>query len=534
MNRTRLVAAALAVVPTLAFAQGRADAYTFHMITGKDTLSTEVVHRTPDRLEVELAVKPAGIRYRYAIALGPDGRALRMTTDVWTLASTDTAPAQHAIADFTGDSAHLSVVARGGTQTLVLPASPGAVPYINLSTALLEQAVMRAKAMGGRLDSVPMFALAGGRNFVAPVEWIGADSATITLPGVVIRMAVAPDGSVLGAFAPSQNLRAEREGGAHPMGVAPVDYGAPPGAPYVAEDVTVRTPEGLTLTGTLTLPRLRSGRVPAIVTITGSGAQDRDERISIVNGYRPFWQVADTLARRGIATLRLDDRGINGSDAGPASATSADFANDIRAGLAYLRSRPEIDGTHLGLVGHSEGGMIAPMIAATDPSLRGIVLMAGTAQTGRQIMAYQARNAIEHDTALSAAQRDSALAAAARSTDSLAQHNAWVRYFLDYDPLATARKVRVPVLILQGEKDQQVTPEQAGALASAFRAGGNHDVTVRLFPNTDHLFVADSDGFPGRYPSLPSGNVRPAVLGTLADWLVAHLGAGAKGHVTPE
>jgi hypothetical protein len=222
-----------------------------------------------------------------------------------------------------------------------------------------------------------------------------------------------------------------------------------------------------------------------------------------IDGYRPFWQVADTLARRGIATLRLDDRGINGSSAGPMNATSADFANDIRAGLAYLRTRPEIDGARLGLVGHSEGGMIAPMIAATDPSLRGIVLLAGPAQTGREILIYQLHSE--------------------RVADSLANAIPWMRFFADYDPRATARKVRVPTLVLQGETDRQITAEQAEQLAAALRSGGNTDVTVRVFPATDHLFVPDPDGNPARYGQLPSKNVRPEVLGAIADWLSAHL-----------
>ena len=263
--------------------------------------------------------------------------------------------------------------------------------------------------------------------------------------------------------------------------------------------------------------------MPAVVTITGSGAEDRDERISIVEGYRPFWQVADTLARRGIATLRLDDRGVNGSSAGPAGATSADFANDIRAALAYLRTRPEIDGSRLGLVGHSEGGMIAPMVAATDPTLKGIVLMAGPAYTGRRILEFQQRNGVAHAPGLTAAERAAALKQSAEATDSLMATSAWLRFFASYDPLPTARKVRVPVLILQGETDQQVTPEQADTLAAAFRAGGDRDVTVRKFPATDHLFLADSLGDPGRYGMLATRTVRPEVLGTLAEWLVAHL-----------
>jgi dipeptidyl aminopeptidase/acylaminoacyl peptidase len=302
-----------------------------------------------------------------------------------------------------------------------------------------------------------------------------------------------------------------------------IDYGAPPGAPYTAEDVTVHTPQGLALTGTLTVPADRTGPAPAVVTITGSGAEDRDERIPMVDGYRPFWQIADTLARRGIATLRLDDRGVNGSDTGPAGATSADYAEDIRAALAYLGTRPEIDGTRLGLVGHSEGGLIAPMVAATDPALKGIVLMAGPAYTGHRILAFQQRYAVDHAPSLTPGERAAALAKSDSAGREMAARSAWLRFFLAYDPLPTARTVRVPVLILQGETDQQVTPEQADTLAAAFRAGGDRDVTLRTFPATDHLFLADPDGNPAGYSALPGHALRPEVLGAIADWLAVHL-----------
>jgi dipeptidyl aminopeptidase/acylaminoacyl peptidase len=242
-----------------------------------------------------------------------------------------------------------------------------------------------------------------------------------------------------------------------------------------------------------------------------------------VNGYRPFRQIADTLGRRGIAVLRLDDRGAGGSDVGPKGPTSADFADDIRAGLAYLRTRPEIDGSRLALVGHSEGGMIAPMVGATDPKLRAIVLMAGPAHTGRAILTYQQQYAADSMLHLTGVRRDSALRSMSKTLDSAAVAEPWIHFFLDYDPIATAKRVKQPVLVLQGATDRQVTPEQAGELAAAFRAGGNRDVTMRAFPSTDHLFLADPVGNPSGYAALPSKNVRVEVLGTLADWLAAHL-----------
>ena len=522
MNRASLAAAGLCLaVGASAGAQG-ADQYTFRMLLGRDTLTSEVVQRTPMRLDVDMVDKSTGTRWRYAMTLAPDAQVAAMTSAFYRLANGDTVPFQSADLAFEGDSVR-ATVSGNVSRVQTLATRPGAVPYINPSFAMVEQALRRARAIGRAVDTVPLFMVSGGQTIPAVVEWVGGDSATVRLGATTMRAAVGPDGALLGALIPLQNVTVLREAGTHPLVIRKIDYGAPLGAPYTAQDVTVHTPEGLSLTGTLTLPAVRSGPVPAVVTITGSGTEDRDERISIVDGYRPFWQVADTLGRRGIATLRLDDRGMNGSTAGPPTATSADYANDIRAALAYLRTRPEIDGTRLGLVGHSEGGMIAPMVAATDPSLKGIVLLAGPAYTGRRILEFQQRNAVANATSLTPDQRRAALAESAKATGELAAKSAWLRYFMDYNPLLTAREVRVPVLILQGETDQQVTPEQADTLAAAFRAGGDRDVTVRKFPATDHLFVADSTGDPARYGSLPTRVVRPVVLGTLADWLVAHL-----------
>ncbi len=520
----RASTAALGLLVTLAAGARAQDggAYTFRMILGRDTLTSEVVQRSSDFLHVDMVDQASGVHWTYSMSLAPDARVQAMHNSIYRLAQPTPEPLQAADLTFGGDS--VTVVITGTvSRTEHLATRAGAVPYINPSFAMIEQALFRARAMGGTVDTVPLFMVSGGQTVPATVSWQGADSAVVTIGGAAIRAAVGKDGSLLGAAIPLQHVTVVREAGAHALLSRPIDYGAPPGAPYTARDVTVHTPEGLSLTGTLTLPAARRGRVPAVVTITGSGTEDRDERISIVEGYRPFRQIADTLARRGIATLRLDDRGMNGSSPGPANATSADFANDIRAALAWLRAQPEIDGNRLGLVGHSEGGMIAPMVAATDPRLRGIVLLAGPAYTGRRILAYQQRNAVDNAKSLTPGERARALAQSDSATRAVAGKSAWLRYFLDYDPLATARKVRVPVLILQGETDQQVTPEQADTLAAAFRAGGDRDVTVREFPATDHLFLADSSGDPSRYPVLATRTVRPAVLGAIADWLAAHL-----------
>jgi dipeptidyl aminopeptidase/acylaminoacyl peptidase len=303
-----------------------------------------------------------------------------------------------------------------------------------------------------------------------------------------------------------------------------VSYDAPQGAPYTAEEVKVRTPAGLTLVGTLTLPTRRGARFPAVVLITGSGPEDRDEASALLPAeYRPFREIADTLARRGIAVLRLDDRGVGGSDAGPVTATSADLAEDVRASLTWLRARREIDPARLGLVGHSEGGIIAPMVAASDLRLRGIVLVAATASRGRAIADAQIRALFERDTTIPSMRRDSLLALALRQADSAYAAPGWLQWFAAYDPLPTARRVRAPTLILQGETDRQVPVAEAAKLAAAMRSAGNRRVTVRTFPRLNHLLLDDASGDVRGYGALSNLGVRRDVLGALADWLARTL-----------
>jgi dipeptidyl aminopeptidase/acylaminoacyl peptidase len=304
------------------------------------------------------------------------------------------------------------------------------------------------------------------------------------------------------------------------------DYSAPAGAPYTAEEVTVTTPMGHTLAGTLTLPKgaNRARPVGAIVTITGSGPEDRDEFLGI-GDYRPFRQYADSLGRRGIAVLRMDDRGVGGSKGAQKGATSADFGEDIRAGLAYLRTRPEIDSTRLGLLGHSEGALIAPIAALKEPNLKALVLLAGVARPAREVLVFQMKNLINHNASTSQTQKDSAIAAIPQAIDRMMAADPWMAYFLVHDPAATARQLKTPaVLILTGSNDQQADPKQVPDWMAAFLAGGNTDVTGEVLPGLNHLFVVDPDGFPGNYAKLPSPiRVDPHVVGLVTDWLVHRL-----------
>ena len=518
-------AAVLATSPPARAQQPQAERASFYLMVRGDTIFDERVSRTPTSLEGEYRDRLRGARVAYTAAI--DARGLITRLDMRTFRPG---------ADTVGEPASFvagadSLVARIGNATPAhIPSAGGALLVVNPSVAFIEQMVMHARLLGGDTVSMLVFILGAPQPFVATVRRIGADSVQLDYASASMRLAVSATGRVLGGVIPAQGVTIARGPAGPSLALARPDYGAPAGAPYTAEDVVVRTSEGLNLTGTLTIPRGRAtGRAPAIITITGSGPEDRDEQSGAIPGYRPFRELADTLGRRGIAVLRLDDRGVNGSDAGPSTVTSADFANDIRAGVAYLRSRPEIDGARIGIVGHSEGGIIAPMVASTDSAIRAIVLMAGTASRGREIVAAQNLYVIDSIQHLTGAARDTAIARMQRAGEAAAAKLPWEKYFFDYDPVVRARAVKTPVLILQGETDTQVPPSEAAKLAAAFRAGGNHDVTVRMFPATNHLFLADSSGAfidaSGRlrYASLPSLHVRPEVLGAIADWLSARL-----------
>ena len=303
------------------------------------------------------------------------------------------------------------------------------------------------------------------------------------------------------------------------------DYSAPADAPYVAEEVVVMTPAGHTLAGTLTLPKSASRTQPvsAIVTVTGSGPQDRDENIGLP-GFRPFRQIADSLGRRAIAVLRMDDRGTGASGGTFKGSTSADFAEDVRAGLAYLRTRPEIRADRLGVLGHSEGALIAPMVADKEPTLRAIVLLAGIAQPGRSALYFQLKNQIEHNAKLTPDMRDSQIAEIPKRIDAMMAADPWMKFFLTYDPAPTMHHVKTPVLILTGSRDQQAVPDQVALQEAAFKEGGNKDVTARVLPDLNHLFVQDTDGFPGNYATLPPPlMMRADAVEMIGDWLVQRL-----------
>jgi pimeloyl-ACP methyl ester carboxylesterase len=324
--------------------------------------------------------------------------------------------------------------------------------------------------------------------------------------------------------------------------------------PYHEEDVTYENKaQGNKIAGTFT--RLNTNvKFPVVLLITGSGAQDRDESLL---GHKPFLVLADYLTRRGIAVLRVDDRGVGGSTGDPNKATSADFATDVLAGVEYLKTRKDIDPKRIGLIGHSEGGMIAPMVAVKTADVAYIVLMAGTGLTGEQILKmqtaliskaagapeekikeneknastlYEAMKAGADEATLreklealikfqaptlSDADRKTAVETQARVIGS-----PWFRYFLTYDPAPTMKKVKCPVLAINGELDLQVPPkEDLAAIETALKSGGNTNYTIKEFPKLNHLFQTAKTGSPAEYATIEE-TMAPQALETIAKWIL--------------
>ncbi len=335
--------------------------------------------------------------------------------------------------------------------------------------------------------------------------------------------------------------------------------------PYEVSEHTY-TNGDVTLAGTLTKPE-GDGPFPAAVLITGSGAQDRDE--SLV-GHKPFLVLADHLTRNGIAVLRVDDRGVGGSTGDPATATSEDYATDVLASVRYLRQQSGIDPGRVGLIGHSEGGMIAPMVAARSDEVAFCVLMAGTGVPGSEILALQQKLILEANgtpqrmvTQLNELQKEAiAVATSDASDDEIARKlrtiiekqlevnpqgqpegdareqaiqagisqltSPWFKFFLSFDPRTALRKTRVPVLALNGALDLQVDAEQnLPEIEKALGEAGNQDVTTVRLESLNHLFQTAQTGSPNEY-QLIEETIAPVALDHMSSWILERFGNGTR------
>ncbi|OHB64543.1 MAG: hypothetical protein A2168_07455 [Planctomycetes bacterium RBG_13_50_24] len=332
--------------------------------------------------------------------------------------------------------------------------------------------------------------------------------------------------------------------------------------PYIEEEVAYENQQAnVRIAGSLTLPK-EKGPFPAVLLIVGSGALDRDETISY---HKPFLVLADHLTRHGIAVLRVDKRGV-GKTTGEklvgdySETTILDLADDVLAGVEYLKSRKEIDPKRIGLLGHSEGGVVGPIAASRSPDVAFLVMLAGLGQNNGDIIIFQKSLAArEHGAdentlalmhswykqvyAVSAEDTDSASAEKkirelhATLTDDQKKKVGWPdneldleiasqlrphwRYDLWHDPCAILKQVRCPVLALGGEKDTLVpAKENLAGIEQALKAGGNTRFTVREFPGMNHGFqTVRPDHTPGN--ASDGETMSPLILQTIADWIIA-------------
>jgi len=333
--------------------------------------------------------------------------------------------------------------------------------------------------------------------------------------------------------------------------------------PYYTEEVTFQNPKAkITLAGTLSLPK-KEGKFPVVVMITGSGPQNRDEEIL---GHKPFLVIADYLTKNGIGVLRYDDRGIGESKGNFGTATSADFASDVESAIAYLKTRSDIDKTKMGLIGHSEGGLIAPMVAVKSKDVSFIVLLAGPGIQGDEIILLQQKligkadgesdedllktetankkifdiiksvndtaqlkkdltnsmtESLDKDTSIEIPEGSSKEDFIKGQVDQLT--SPWILYFLRYNPEPTLEKVKCAVLAVNGEKDLQVPPkENLAAIQEALTKGGNKNFTTKEFPGLNHLFQECTTGSPEEYAKIEQ-TFSPKVLQYITNWIKSQI-----------
>jgi len=520
-----LVLLALVTGPA-SFQQAPAFAGLYRMFQAGAEVGRETFRRTPGAAEMSVVVPVLGLKLDSRTEFDSTGTFRRFEAQVYDAAG-DSLRGTYAVT-VDGDTLRTVAVSKrtGATTAKAVPGpAAGVIPAQSVAVVTL-----LAKRFAGHDTTLRMLPMGGDSTISVGITYHG-DTAAVRFAGVEARTTI-PGGRPSTIEVPVQRVTAELWDGRDTLAALPglhrptPDYSASPGAPYTVLDVRVpiRPAKGDTfsLAGTLSLPFAGRTPYPAVVTITGSGQQTRDEDLwPLLPDYRPFRQIAERLAREGVAVLRMDDRGVGGSTG--ASGTTADYADDVRAVVAWLRKRPDIAPGSVFLLGHSEGGMIAPLVAATDSRLGGIVLLAGPSKSGRAILTYQFSRPIETAPGLADSTRQAQLAQVPDRVQRFAEASAWTKWFIDYDPLPTARKVRVPVLILQGALDRQISAGQADTLAAAMRAAGNRDVTEMVFPGLNHLFLhTTGDGSPVEYPGLKDTQVPAEVLDEIASWVKAH------------
>lgn len=289
----------------------------------------------------------------------------------------------------------------------------------------------------------------------------------------------------------------------------------PPANPsYIQEEITFRT-QGVDydFKGTLTYPK-KEGKYPLMIMISGSGIQNRDEEIM---QHRPFAVIADYMANNGIAVFRYDDRGFGSENAELFNATTLDLANDVESALNALKNHPNIDTDKIGLVGHSEGGLIAPIVASRNSEVDFLILLAGPGVNGMEVLVEQTK-AILKVNGYSKKEIEEQLKAL--KNGELAGHShPWMKCFLELEPSVYLEKVKQPVLVLNGTKDLQVLYKQnLPAIKKALKEGGNKSYKIHKLKGLNHLFQECKTGSPNEYFQIEQ-TISPKVLKLMKDFV---------------
>ncbi|RKX78095.1 MAG: alpha/beta hydrolase [Spirochaetes bacterium] len=347
----------------------------------------------------------------------------------------------------------------------------------------------------------------------------------------------------------------QQAGGDYPVDLQPVKevtvierpQDPHPPYPYISRDIRFKNEEdGITLAGTLTIPEF-VGRHPAVVLVSGSGAQNRNEEIM---NHRPFLVLADHLTRNGITVFRYDDRGAGESEGDTKTATSADLAGDAWAAVKFLMSQPEVDDSAVGLVGHSEGGLIAAMLAAEHRQIAFLVLLASPGLPGYELLLKQSAAILkasgasesritqvqevnrriydiilgEPDNEIAAEELRSFMKSIGMKKEQADAQisqllSPWYRFFLSYDPIPTFKRVKCPVLALNGSLDVQVPADiNLKAIEDALSLGGNERITIQRLPGLNHLFQHAESGLVEEYARIEE-TFAPEVMEIIVRWI---------------
>src|SRR5246127_2089915 len=394
----------------------------------------------------------------------------------------------------------------------------GTIYWSSRVPSSIEQAIARARILDKPLSRIPGASLYSASRTEITVERIDSTDWIVSYQDKKSLVHTNEQGCLLSATMPDYGVVIERRrsfsASNYPLWPP---YSAPPDHAYSAQEVSIRASEGHVLAGTFTVP-VHKDSIAAAVLITGLSPHERN------NGdapWMPFRDIADALTRAGIAVLRVDDRGVGKSTGDNAKFTSFDKAADVRTEVSWLRAQSGIDPKRIMLVGYSEGGMIAPMVAAKDPSIAALVTLAGPGVPGMEVARYQVEQPILKDPKIPEADRQKEFAK--QMEEALKDLSPHETSFLAIDPIQYDRQVRCPSLIIQGGSDATVPVRSAERIASEMRAGGNSDVTVRIFPGLSHSLLPDPDGLPTGWAALPAFLTAPDLLEELTQWSVAKL-----------